>query len=173
MENRLKLVMCKIYNCLRYTYICTLDIHLTLDLRFKGLLSPLRRKNTWAVHWKSELTEIEKSETGEEQIWEHAHRFLGHQGDCSQSILPGRPNSKFLIVMCRFTTTVWKCAKTSLRTLTTKELAVASRQSTVLHFLFHQGIFYQNMTVVPHPPYFLRFPDWRWKWKAAILAKFR
>jgi hypothetical protein len=36
-----------------------------------------------------------------------------------------------------------------------KKLAVASRQRTVSHLLFQEGIFVQNnMTVVPHPPYF-------------------
>jgi hypothetical protein len=38
--------------------------------------------------------------------------------------------------------------------LATKELAAASRQHTVSHFLFHWAIFTKNnMTVVPCPPY--------------------
>jgi hypothetical protein len=36
-----------------------------------------------------------------------------------------------------------------------KRTGAASRQCTVSHFLFHQGIFYQNNTTfVSHPPYF-------------------
>jgi hypothetical protein len=51
-----------------------------------------------------------------------------------------------------FTATTWKCAKTSPRTLATKELAVASRQRTVSHFHFHQRIVDQtNMTIAPPP----------------------
>jgi hypothetical protein len=50
--------------------------------------------------------------------------------------------------------------------MATKELVVASRQRTISHFLFHQGIFDQNnMTIIPHPPYFSLFPRLKMKLK--------
>jgi hypothetical protein len=43
--------------------------------------------------------------------------------------------------------------------LTTEELAVASRQRTVSHFLFHQKFFSKrNMIAVPHPHCSSLFP---------------
>jgi hypothetical protein len=115
-------------------------------------------KKEWAVYGKYKLTETEKGETVEEQSQEHAHHFLWHEDDCSQRIRPDRSNSYFRVLLWGFTAIVCKCAKTSPRTLTTRELAVASRQRTVSHFLFHKGILTKhNMTIVPHAPYFSRF----------------
>jgi hypothetical protein len=41
----------------------------------------------------------------------------------------------------------------------TKELAVASQQRATSHFLLLKGIFFtkNNMTIIPHPPYFSLF----------------
>jgi hypothetical protein len=61
-------------------------------------------------------------------------------------------NSQFRMPLWLFTATAWKCAKTSLWTLRTKELAVASQQRTVSLFLLNQGIFYQTQhDCHPHP----------------------
>jgi hypothetical protein len=50
--------------------------------------------------------------------------------------------------------------------LATKELAVASRQRTVSHFLFHQGILTKNnIAEAPHSLYFSLFPRLKIKLK--------
>jgi hypothetical protein len=45
---------------------------------------------------KNKLAENEKGETGEEQSQQHV---ILHQGDCSQRICPGRPNSQFRMLL--------------------------------------------------------------------------
>jgi hypothetical protein len=52
-----------------------------------------------------------------------------------------------------FTATAWNCVKTSPRNLATKQLAVASRQRTISHFLFTR-----KFVVIPTHPTFLSFP---------------
>jgi hypothetical protein len=108
-------------------------------------------KKAWAVHGKSKLTETEEGEAGEELSQELAHHFLWHQGDCSQRIRPGRPNS---IPHCTvtFTKTLWKWAKTSPQTLSTKELVLLSQQCSDWHFLFQQGRFDQEQHDCCPPP---------------------
>jgi hypothetical protein len=82
-------------------------------------------------------------------------------------ICPGRPTSQFRILLWRFMATAWKCAKTSPRTLATKELAVTSRQGTASHFFFNRGIFDQiQHEYCPPPtpdfaPRLFCFPSWR------------
>jgi hypothetical protein len=50
--------------------------------------------------------------------------------------------------------------------LATKELAVASRQRTISHFLFHQGVYGQKQhDCHPPPTYFSLFPQLKIKLK--------
>jgi hypothetical protein len=48
---------------------------------------------------KSNLTETENGEIGEEQSQEFAHHFLRQQADSSQRIRSGRPDSQFRILL--------------------------------------------------------------------------
>jgi hypothetical protein len=71
-----------------------------------------------------------EGKTGEEQSQEHVHHFLWHQGDCSQIIRPGKPNSQFCILLSHFTAAVSRFVKTSSRNMATKDMAAASWQCT-------------------------------------------
>jgi hypothetical protein len=79
------------------------------------------------------------------------------------------------MLLWRFTATAWKCAKTSPRTLATSELTLASRQCTVSHLAFNQGIFDQKQHDWPSPPIplFSVFPSVDKIRKAVILTQFR
>jgi hypothetical protein len=76
--------------------------------------------------------------------------ILWHQGDCSQRIHPGKPSSQFRVLLWRFTAIDPKCVKNSLRTLATKELAVASRQRTAS---LHQGFLFIFCWSAKNGPY--------------------
>jgi hypothetical protein len=56
-------------------------------------------------------------------------------------VLAGQ-KKQFSMLLWRFRETAWKCATTSLRTLATKGLVVASRQCTDSHFPLHHGTFW-------------------------------
>jgi hypothetical protein len=83
----------------------------------------------------------------EEQIQEYVHNFLG--------IHPSRPNSQLLILMQCFMVTMWKCVRTSPRTLATKEVLL-HHDNSLSHtsFFTREFLTKNNMTIVPHPPYF-------------------
>jgi hypothetical protein len=73
----------------------------------------------------------------------------------------------------RFMVNVCKCVKTSPQSLTIKELAVASWQHTISHFLFHHGISDQKHDCRPPPTLLFCFPDWRQNWKVATVTQQR
>jgi hypothetical protein len=56
-----------------------------------------------------------------------------------ERILPGRPCRQFYILLWHFTANISRCEKTSIRILSTENLAVASRQRAISHFPLHQG----------------------------------
>jgi hypothetical protein len=88
-------------------------------------------KKAWAYTKSADSAILEKGETVEEQSQEHAHYFTNNPSWQAHEV-----NSAYC---CNFLLheTGWKCAKTSSRTLATKELL------TVVHFLFNQGMFGQ------------------------------
>lgn len=53
----------------------------------------------------------------------------------------------------RFTANAWICAKTSHRTLATKELSVASQRSVLQFTFYREFLIWNNVTVLPNPPY--------------------
>jgi hypothetical protein len=111
---------------------------------------------TRVSEWLVQTHRDEKGETGEEQSQEHVHHYLWYQRDCSEKIYLSKLNIQFRILLCLITATAWKCSKTSHWTLATKELAVASRQSTVSNVLFcNICLTKNNTTVVLDPPYSL------------------
>jgi hypothetical protein len=125
-------------------------------------------KKAWDLHGKYKQAGTDKDGAGGQQSQKHANHSFWQQGDCSQIIGPGRPNSQFRILLWRFT------AKISPRTLATKELNVESRHLTVSHFHFHQKLSTKiNMTVFFHLPTFLCFPVWRQNRKVAISTRLR
>jgi hypothetical protein len=70
-----------------------------------------------------------------------------------------------------FTATAGKYAKTSPRTLRTKDLTIAARQCTVWHLNFHLGISDAKQNDCrPHPPYFSLFPRLKIKLKGRLFV---
>jgi hypothetical protein len=71
-------------------------------------------------------------------------------------------NSQFRILLWRFTATAWKCAKTSPRTLATKEVVVASWQPTISfftrEFFSEKQHDCRHVPNSPHPPTWLGPP---------------
>jgi hypothetical protein len=107
---------------------------------------------------KSKFTETEKREIGKGQSQEHAHHFLWHQGDCSQRVCPGMPNSQFRIPRRCFMAAADKCVKISPRALVTKELAVTST-THLLILPFLQGNSWPNQHDCHPPPTLLTSLD--------------
>jgi hypothetical protein len=101
---------------------------------------------------ESKLTNTENGETDEDQGQEHDHHFFLQQGDCSQRIRSGSPDSQFRILLRCFTATVSKCAKTSPRTLVTKFWLLHTDDALSGTSIFTREFFYQNQHDCRPPP---------------------
>jgi hypothetical protein len=85
------------------------SVHQILCISWKSVMGPWQwldkhsGNRAWAVqeclNGMLGSGQTEKGETDEEQIREHAHNFLWHQGNCSQRIRSGRPNSQLRILL--------------------------------------------------------------------------
>jgi hypothetical protein len=116
-------------------------------------------KKALAIHGKPKLTMTDKGKTGEEQSQEHVHHFLWHRGGLFTNNSSCMAKQSILHTCVTFMMTAWKCAKTSAQTLVTKQLAVAY-DNAMSHTSFFARVILtkNNMTVIPHPPYFSLFP---------------
>jgi hypothetical protein len=108
---------------------------------------------------KSKLTGNKKGQTDEEQSEEDSHNFLCHRGDCSMdSFWEAKQSIPYTTVTfygdCR------KMCKDFTPNFGDQRNVVESRQCTVKHFLFHQGIFdLKQHDCRPPPTLLFCFPD--------------
>jgi hypothetical protein len=135
----------------------------TMQPSWLGLSLVTLRQSNNPPNWKFQTQWAQKRR----DIWranqEHDYHFLWHQG-----IRPDRPNSKFRILLWQFTDTARKCAKTSLRTLATKELVAATQQRSstlpLLTYSPHMAPCNLSVTLVEdkteRPPFLYNWGDW-------------
>jgi hypothetical protein len=106
-------------------------------------------KRAWTVHGKSELTEAEKDETGEDLSQEHARHFLRYEGDFSQRIRPGKPSSKFRMLPWYFAAMTWKCGTISPRNLRQNNWILHHYNAPSHTSSLAREFLNKNMTVLP------------------------
>jgi hypothetical protein len=120
-------------------------------------------QKAWAMrlclYGMSELIETENSETGEE----HAHHFHSHQGECSQRLRPGRPNSQFHIPLWHFDSNCMKVCEDFYPNFGDKWTGCCIMTTRCLTLPFSPGNFWPKTTWLSshNYPTFLCFPNWR------------